>query len=217
MSHVTANDLGVVEAIVSLPRVGAWVATLDVDAESPERLTGAVTIAFGREASFVGTRFAGGGAYGRAELTIVGGGGGLATELPPQAYLSVPLRVPLGDVVRGAGEALADDVDPAVLNRILPAWVRGRGKASHALDALASAAGVGWRVRADGKVWLGVETWPASSSTAETLRDHPRLRMLELAEEVPRLLPGTTFGGKRVSVVRHVATAEHLRTFAHYE
>ncbi len=212
MPFSTLNDLPVLSGLVALPRAGAWHADLVVDAPDASQLQGAVTLVVGK-LELHGVARRSGAFVQRASIRVVGGAGGLATELEPKGYRSPSVSVILGDIVGDAGEALSPTVDGSLLASVMPAWVRVRGSAGTALSTLADALHVGWRVLLDGTVWLGAEAWPAADvGQYDVLDERPEQARAELGTDSPALLPGTTLEGRRVSYVEHVFDASSIRT-----
>jgi len=145
---------------------GPWWADLQVDAE--DLPSGRVIIAADGGLSLVGT-VAQAGAYNlTTTIRIIGGAGGLGTEVVG-AFQGAQLRDPLAEVMRASGETQSGTIADEVLAVPLPSWTLGRCTAKQALDQLATAAAqhlgqsIGWRVLPDGTVWIGAETWPAQS------------------------------------------------------
>jgi hypothetical protein len=222
MAYATLNGKDAISATLSVPRVGAWRADLMVDAEATTGLTGAVTLAIDEGKSrWVGRVFRGGENFGRVELRVVGGAGGLAKQLPGKSYRNTNARVLLTDILGAAGERLSPSVAPALLAVQLAAWSRAAGTASSQLTAALDtiAPGAVWRVLPDGTVWLGAETWPTTPAFESSLleRDPREGRLVLAGVESYRLLPGQTLDGQRVAYVEHHVSAEALRTLVFFE
>jgi hypothetical protein len=106
-------------------------------------------------------------------VEVVGGAGQLLTVLGPVDHITGVTQVPAGVVLRSIvaalpGEQLAAGVEQAMDAYLLPRWHRAGGTTGRdAIDLLvydlATSTGLefGWRVLADGTIWVGVETWPA--------------------------------------------------------
>jgi hypothetical protein len=208
MGLVVVNDLGVLEGSrITLPRAGAWHADLVVD--KPDALTGAVSINIG-EGTLVlrGTVVRGGAFVETARVQVVGGADGLSETAEPKHYTGVSLGLVLGDLLKTAGETLSPTADSSVLARGVEHWttlglpigrIIGRLMSTAAPDAT-------WRVLPDGTVWVGIESWPDSGlaeSDYEITHQADDQDMAVIGIEVPRLLPGTELGGRRVSVVQY--------------
>lgn len=207
----TCNGQVLLDCTLTVPRVGAWVADVLVDTDAP--IAGTVDLVLeGRV--WRGTVVRGGVELGRWHGRLVGGAGGLASILGPQAYASTTLGVVLGETLREVGEALASDVGD--LSAAVARWHRLAAPAAHTIADVAQAAGFVWRVRADGAVWVGAETWAALAlgQDLDVLGTDPRLGRHELAgHDALDLQPGrtVTLDGQvvRVGAVEHrLADAE---------
>jgi len=96
----------------------------------------------------------------------------------------------LGDALSESGEALSGTSSGLAIACRL--WHRTEGAAARTVAAVAAAAGYGWRVLADGSVWLGVEGWPAAPEADVTLVERdPSQRRWVLGGDVLSLRPGT--------------------------
>lgn len=199
-----------------MPRIGAWTAELALDGTPP---TGSCTISVAEGAvSFVGTAVPRTGTFAeRHAVQIVGGAGGLSTELSHIQHRAVPLRIPLASILSGAGESLSSTADTATLTKNLTGWSRRAGRAGEAIAELAREGDAAWRVLADGTVWIGPETWPELSVLASGIREDPANDTAELSTDLPQLRPGVTFSGRHVSAVTHRFDAARVRTVIHYE
>lgn len=207
----TANGRPLLSATITMPRVGAWHADVEVDGntalEGPVRL-----IVSGQE--FRGTAVRSGALAGRVRARIVGGGGGLSRELPARNYTSGPTVRAIVEDMLGDTEKLSPQSDPAVLSTVLPKWQRLAGLASHALVALADRVEATWRVLADGTVWIGRETWPEVNPQHDLIDEDWVGGIITIAPRAPTLFPGVTFRGHRIEQVVHLFGSK-LRTEAH--
>lgn len=211
MAYCTVNGAPVLECVVTLPRIGVW--TADVEMPAAQALSGRATIALGSSLTLAGTFTRSGlDGRGRTRARIVGGAGGLGKTLVPKSYVSVPLRIPVSDVLSDAGEQLSNTADAGVLSTQLPAWSRMSDVAGISLAALVDAAAATWRVLLDGTVWVGTETWPTSNMTALAISYEPERLLRTVASLSPTVLPGQLFGGQRIALVRHVLTSDAIRT-----
>lgn len=211
----TLAGLTMLQATISLTRCGTWVARLMLDAEQPP--TGPVTLTANEGAvlyqgTTIGARTRA--AEGRSEAVVVGGAGGLARELPPRAYRSVPARLVIEDLLREAGEQLHPDSSAALLGQQLPHWSRLAGRTSHALDQLSLELGAGWRIGLDGRVLLrrADEPRPLSTTRGELLREHPGEGLRVYALERLDLEPDTILDGRLVVAVQHEISFERIRS-----
>ena len=213
MAEITVNGLRATLCALTIPRFGAWVA--DVDVDSAEAITGAVTLAID-DASWSGAVARGGLVNGSWHGRLVGGAGGLSTALSALAQRGSTLGTVLADALREAGETIAADADD--LDAVAPLWHRIAGAASIAVGDVARAAGYAWRVRADGRVWLGSDAWTALTPTGavDVVEEYPAAGRYVLAGDTLGIVPGVTLTLSRLTVrvgqVEHRATPRELRT-----
>ena len=210
-SGVTYN---VYEGVIHLPRMGVWHADLELEAPSVTApLSGKVTVTLAQSLNFAGTLGPNGITQrGTVRARIFGGGGGLSTVMAPKGYRSVPMRIPLLDLLQSAGEILSNTADPSILTTQLPFWIRMQQTAGMALSSLLQVTGSGWRVLPDGTIWCGTDTWPpAAPMDIQLLQFEPDLNRYEFVSDLPSVLPGQTLNGQRVSTVVHYLSAERLR------
>jgi hypothetical protein len=213
VSYVTANGHAVAECRLAFPRVGVWHG--DIILEDAETLAGAVEIELGQGSSFVGFARRSGAQETVGLARVVGGAGGLPKETTPKHYRNAQVRLPVTDILTAAGEVLAESSTD--LTTFLSHWVVEKTTCGRALGAILDRFGLAWRVLADGKVWVGQETWPALSLETEALRTDILGRRVVLGEPVEGLVPGVAVGGQRVSYVEHRFSAAELRTVVHFE
>jgi hypothetical protein len=218
MAWATLNGAGVIEGRIELPRTGAWMADLAVD--TADAIEGRVVLDL-NGFQLNGTVRRGGAVSDTSIIRVVGGAGGLSRTLEPLAYQGVPLRVPLQDALAACGEAFEQGGDPELGATFLPFWIRARGRAGLLVSQLVRQLEDGaWRVLPSGAVWAGTERWP-EAELAEgdyvLLREDPSNGREQLFADVPALLPGTAFRGRRVSVVEHSISEDQLRMVVWYE
>lgn len=211
MLSASLNGAAVVAAHVVMPKVGTWLAELELDSdEAPE---GRATLALG-DATLVGTAYRSGVTRGAASVRLVGGAGKLASELPAKSYSSVPLRLPIVDAIASAGETLSSASDASLLARALPRWTRARGRLSETLAALLSDSGASWRVLSDGSIWVGEETWPALEIEHDLISEDPTSGRIEIGSDSFALRPGVMFRSQAISKVEHLLDGDHVRSIA---
>lgn len=212
MSRAFAELAGapVVHGSLFVPRVGRWTARLELDAETVTTGPATLTMNDGQWA-LQGAVIRGGTGGGRVDALVVGGAGRMVRALPPKAYENVPARLVLSDLLTEAGESLSPRSSLSVLTTMLPTWVRYGGVAGEALTTLCDVLSASWRSLYDGSIWVGVETWPASASTAEVLDEAPGEGVLLIGPEAPDVLPGEVFHGRRVSAVEYSLSASAMR------
>jgi len=218
---VTINGFPVVEGQFSLPRAGRWSANLAIDAESAEQLQGPVTVDLGGQLQLRGTVRRSGPFLGLVTAEVVGGGAGLMREVQPKAYQGVGLDLVLRDALAEVGEQLAADSELAVLQVQLAKWIRLRALAAEEVASLLdhAPAGAVARVKPDGTVWVGRDSYPDAGlapGSYDLLRDDHYLSQAEIGVEVPTLLPGTTFLGRHVEEVTYNIKPDMVRVVVHF-
>jgi hypothetical protein len=211
---IRCGDSAVLRGHVSLPLVGAWHATLELDAaEAP---SGAVVLAADDGFELHAAVVHGGVQSDRAFVRIVGGAGGLGATVSG-AFRSAKLRDPLRVITTASGDTLSSTIASSLLTLSLPYWTLGVYPAWRALSELAAFADVSWRYLPDGTLWLGEEAW-----TAATLPEgdaiasrHPAQRRTVIATSTPSLLPGVDLEGVgQVHAVEHWIEPYEVRTWA---
>lgn len=225
MSELLCNGTPVVAAKITRPRLGSWVAELVVDTDEALDVGTRAELTDGDGASlFAGTVQRGAVTEGRLALRVISGAGGLGKTLDARGYHQAPPRVILTDLARETGETLAP-LTEAVLDAPLRAWARPRVDGAAQLRQLSEAVGLVWRCQADGRQWLGRETWPDAGLVEgrdyELLHDEPArhrwtVSTVTLADAV-RIAPGTVLEGRRVSLVEHVLERDSTRTTVTFE
>jgi hypothetical protein len=212
-AFATLAGASVLAASLVLPRRGAWHATLTLDTDVPP--SGAVTLATDEGAAlYQGSVVRAREVYGRVEALVVGGKGGLAKQLPPRRYLSVPARLVLVDLLTEAGEALSGASDASVLATQLGGWTRLAGTAGDALARLCEALGASWRVGLDGSVRLFAQSAPGEATTTKGLKldDAPGEASALYALDRLDLEPGQLLDGRRVNRLEHTISAGSIRS-----
>lgn len=219
MSLATANGVPVIRAVLALPRVGAWHADLEIDSEDASPFGTQIALSIGDGAlSFQGSARRGGAYGGRVLVRMVGGAGGLGKVLDSKAYRQIPARIPLSDILDGAGEKLSGTADSGALGTELPFWSRPKGIAGIALANLLAELSATWRVLADGTIWVGSETWPAATvSNVTVTHEAPDDGRIDFGSDLPSLLPGTTFRDRKVSRAVHHLDAKRVSTECWFE
>jgi hypothetical protein len=214
VAEITIDGARVTLCALTIPRVGAWVADLDVD--SAEAITGRVSLVIDG-ATWSGTVARGGLVAGSWRGRIVGGAGGLAGTLGAVAQRGSTLGTVLADALLSAGETLSGDAHD--LGALANLWHRIAAPASTAVADVARAAGYSWRTLADGSVWLGADTWATYTPTGavDVIDEQPEAGRLVLAGDTLGIVPGVTLAlpGRdpvRVGQVEHRATPSDLRT-----
>lgn len=214
MSYCTANGLPVSEARITVPRIGVWVATLELE-EDGELLDRTELVLGG--VRFVGTVRRSGLRDGGRRIQLVGGAGGLRTQVAAQGYRNVPVSLVLSDILKQAGEKLSTTCNRTLLATVLPHWGVVRSPAGQALGHVLQHVGASWRVLLDGTLWLGVESWPFASVEHEVEDEDPLADGVTIVADSPTLAPGQTFLGRGVGYVEHTLTADSVRTKVFFE
>lgn len=207
------NGFAILGGQVFMPTRGAWVADVDLDTDFllPTAAHGVTVVVQGN--TLVGTVHRQGLYAGRLQARIVGGANGLGAQLRAKGYRAAPASLVVGDILREAGELLSASSAPQTL--MLARWNRPADPAGRALAAILSTLGYSHRVLPDGKVWVGVDAWPASAATGEVLSRHGYgVRTLSPADGSPMLLPGTTLEGERVASVTYDIKPKATRALA---
>lgn len=210
----TANGMRLSRAIITMARLGNWSGELYVDSDT--KLTGSVSLDIdGQAFKCFADPVLSGVFAGTSQARVVGGNGGLGKELAPKSYANGPsLQQVLVDILRECGETLASDADPSVLAKRFGKWHRERGPALRAIEALTYVAGVDWRVKADGTVWVGVDAYPEQKLVYQLVNEDWAHGTITIDPAKPELRPGVTFSGLRVEEVRHYLSPGGLRSEA---
>lgn len=195
------------------PRVGMWTADVTLDADAgPD---GGCTL------TLDGVSWAGGVVRGAVVNGVwrgrLAGAPALLGTAPATALRGATLALVLRELAGAMGLGLAADL--GALDAAAPAWHRHEGQGSQAVADIARAAGYAWRVRADGRVWMGPEAWPTftPASPVDVVDELAEAGRLTLAGDTLGILPGQTLALRgrapvRVGVVEHRATADDLQT-----
>lgn len=155
---------------------------------------------------------------GRTRIRVVGGAGGLTTELPPKNYAGgvIKVRTVVLDILRESGESLSPDAKDPILDQQLPGWQRGAGKGRDHLTRLGDKVGANWRVLRDGTVWFGTEGWAELDVSADpVVEEHHGDGFMMTAPTQPLTYPGTVIRGQRIEQVVHRLEDRQLRSEHH--
>lgn len=203
MAHQFAlNGSPILDGRLWLPRSGAWTAELTLPDKTSLAPGQAVTLTPEAGVALAGTLVGAGSFEDATRVRVVGGGGGLGKRQPPKTFRDLALGSVLSDTLGPAGERLAASSASAVTSYRVRAYVRREQPASATLHYWAADRGATWRVLPDGSVWLGADTFaPAAAFDYALLSSRPDASADTIATESLVFLPGTTFGGKKVSAV----------------
>lgn len=151
-------------------------------------------------------------------LRVLGGAGGMLNAstarsfVQPGAFVSDVLNALLAD----GGETLSTTTAASFTTTNLTAWsIVGGNTVSRNLKALLNivAPTLSWRILADGTLWIGSETWPANSTTFDTLDFDPTDGSYHLGAQSPFIQPGQSLSGVgNVSRVLDVIADGKLRS-----
>lgn len=212
MALITANSIAVLSGTIMMPLYGVWTADLVIDQpdgsgfsagtsveiKSADGFTLNGTVAPDREGDFLDA----------VHVRVLGGVGGMGTTATPKGYVqpSAFVRDVVNGLLNDAGESLSSTVAQSLLTTNLTAWMVSERPCSEALDILIDlvAPSSGWRVLADGKIWIGVESWVDSDAAFEILNTNPVEGMYELGVATLAIVPGVNLSG-----VGHVSRVEH--------
>jgi hypothetical protein len=220
MALAELNGLPVIRGSIHMPQLGAWTADLVLD--TPNDVIGAATLVLDGGLSLAGFAARSGQFQATEYVRLIGGAGGLTKQARIQHYRNTTVRAVVSDLVRAAGETLSSTAEVATLGLQLLAWTQWAQPVGAALTSIASdrrnGGAVAWRVLPDGTIWIGRETWPDAGLRApadyQELVALPSEGWVDLGFEVPRIAPGVSLEGRRVSFVQHSFDAESVRTKA---
>jgi hypothetical protein len=215
MPYCSVDGLAVTEARISLPRVGVWQALLRLEKDGTP--SGRVTIDLDG-LKFSGTVQRSGAWAGSAMLRVVGGAAAMATPVPAKAYRNTTARLPVTDILAAVGEDFDALSDSAMLSRTLPFWIMREESAAKALTRLLDdVPDAVWRVRPNGAVWVGTDSFPVVKLNGAQVVEQDSVNRRVTLSAQPTLLPGVTWGGERVSYVEHQLGSSQLRSLVGFE
>jgi hypothetical protein len=147
---------------------------------------------------------------------LVGGAGGLLSSGPAYSYASGQTEIPASQIAQriaaDAGETLADGVVAELESIPLHRWHRASGiTAAAALDLLAEDSGRVWRVLPSGRLWIGVETWPATTAAVTYLTEDIADGSTHYAIDGASLAAGAAVGSARAVEVAYTVSPSSLR------
>jgi hypothetical protein len=213
----TIGGKPVLTAELRLLRVGAW--HLDCVVDSSEKLTGKVDIDLDGS-KWVGTIIDSNVYAGRCTSWIVGGAGGMQTEIDASQHVGSQLGGIVQDIVTKGGETVSEKTLPAVLSRSIPQWERLAGPVAVALSRLLDWSHLSWRILQDGTIWIGEETWPEVTPSVTVTKEEWETGVVTVApvddfNDLVGIVPGTVFRGHRIEQVVHSIGEGTTRTAIH--
>ncbi|MEP7123144.1 MAG: hypothetical protein ABJE95_19605 [Byssovorax sp.] len=220
LSDTKGNLIEAHQLRLEMPLLGTWTAHLETTADTAIDGNVVITIQHGDEAAerFVGTVVDGEPYEGRAPLVVVGGTEGLSKRPAKASYYvgansAIEVAQLVGDVLVEADEVPSDAT--ALSGLRASAWARLETEShARALTRIAERFDIGWRVFASGAVWAGPVEWLDADLEGEELDVDTDARIVSIRYRVASARPGTTIGGRRISLV--VFTADGLGEL-HYE
>lgn len=204
------------EATLTLPREGAWHIDLQLEATvAPAGRFDLLMVGHRLSGTVVRARMV----EGVARVRMAAGAAGLRRPVAKRHYTAPTVRNVLAALAGNVGEIVSATADPTLLGVVLEHWTTVAMPAGAAIRVLLDRVpeamapeGVAWRLLPDGSIWVGQETWPDSEQDAIVVGEASEDGRVELALEVPFLLPGTTIGEFRIDQVEIRATGDDLRT-----
>lgn len=186
------GDYPLMSCEVTFALSGAWELVGRVSAEKASDVEGSVTVTIGDQ-DLAGTATAGEDGAAGIYVRVVGGAGGLGASVTPQGYTaSATFKTVLDDIANAGGETISSETDSGVLSTA-GRWTRTAGTVADALDAVAEAAGATWRIRTDGDIWVGTDTWDKVEPEHTVIDEAPNRGRMIVGLEGLDVLPGQTF------------------------
>lgn len=156
MSLLTANDIPVIDAHISLSRVGRGAASLALASSAGPAPGESVILQFGSGQQMRCTCVMGQRVMGRWHAAAVFGSGKLHNINSSRYYEGIPAATVARDILNECGETPGQIDLPGTLTR----YVRQSAPAYQQLAALLDGTNRYWRVQDDGSVWIGVDAYP---------------------------------------------------------
>jgi hypothetical protein len=221
MSLVTANGVAVLSGTITMPIYGVWSADLVIDQPDGSGFEAGteVTITAGDGLELAGTVVPDrtGSFVDSVHVYVDGGAAGMGLPATAKGYAqpNAYVRDVLDGIARDAGETLSDEIASSLLTTNLTAWATMQVSASQALVTLLTfvAPTANWRIRGDGKLWVGVEEWPATTAEFDILENNPSERTYDLGVDTFTVVPGIDLDGiGKVNRVEHQLSADKIRS-----
>ncbi len=211
VSTLATGPINVIKGFIDETLEGAWTATLDLDADA--NLVGPVVMDIDGITIWNGVQRRGAEEFGRVPTQLIGGAGKLSANLIARSYDTASILDILTDITVDAGEVISPLIDATILLAQVARWSRPTGAAGLSIKQVVDETTADhWRVRRDGLVWMGAETYPVvppSFLFTEILREPEQGRIVIAPEDFQLLVaPGDNFEGRNVSSVRTVINGD---------
>jgi hypothetical protein len=220
MANTTINNVSVIRGSIHMELQGTWIADLVIDQVDGTGFSAGTSVTIQTaNISLVGTVIPGrtGDVFDAVHVRVAGGAGGLGATASAQNFIQPGAFV--RDVVNAlcsdGGETLSATADATFLATNLAAWSIKTGTVAQGLLALLAlkAPTFSCRILTDGTLWMGTETWPASSGTADILAQDPTENSFDLGVESPWIVPGVNVSGVgNVNKVTHYIEQTKIRS-----
>jgi hypothetical protein len=189
---VFLNSQPALSMSLHLPLNGSWSAELQVSSDKPLATGDAATIKLPGDVLYQGRVVRAGIVDERLNVRLTGGTQDWGQQVDLKHYKGSDGDTALRDL------GVQSD---APLELDLPFWTRPPGTIGMAVQALATAAGVNWRVNPDGTIRIRDEApFTVAPQATELFRDDRR-GIVEVAPEVAAIMPGTIVGADQVGDV----------------
>lgn len=215
MSFATCNGIAINDGRFSFRLLGAWEGSFSVSTDDALKVTGAVEIVLG-ETTLRGVATADADRGSKVTVRVVGGAGGLKADVAPRAYIGTTLGTLLVDALAAGKETLSSTSSSAATGAPIQRWTRVSDSVGGTLYRLLRSTPYTWRTLPDGTVWVGEDTWPEVVPDAHVEAEVPTEKRLTLSLESIAVLPGQTYGGRRISSATYTLDERRLRADLSY-
>ena len=218
----STTTAGVIEGSVMSPLYGVWTADLRIDQTGASLFPAGTSVTitslngYSRTGVIDPTRT--GSRNDAVHVRVIGGAGGMFKASKARSFVQPGAFV--RDVVNGllsdSGETIDSTASQAFLTQNLTAWsVLGGNSVARNLKALIkiAAPAYNWRILANGRMWIGQETWPTVQATYDIIDFDPTDASFFVGSESPFIVPGQNIPRVgNVSRVLDMIEGDHLRT-----
>ena len=200
-STTTANVIG---GSIMSTLVGNWTADLVIDQVDGTGFSGGTQVTITSENGYSRTGVIDpsrtGDRLDAVHVRVLGGAGGMLKPATARSFVQPGAfaRDVVNGLVSDGGETLSTSTDAGFLTTNLTAWsVLGGNTIARNLKLLLQivAPSMNWRILADGTLWIGSETWPASSVVYDVLDFDPAKGTYHIGAESPFIVPGISLAG----------------------